>query len=202
MRKLLCTCLVFASILGCGFSLENSNELAPASEEVSICESDGESLDNSQLGVWDGFRGIPWGTNIENLSDMTLVPGYISGSGVFHIKSYRRKEDLLRIGDAELESLTYVFYKDQFYRVSIVVKGVSNQQNLLRALTARYGDRDMYSSPSSEDRWVWLKKGVYIELRSRHGFSTSFCDIFYDRIRRQQRADDQQRKCKEVEDYF
>ena len=66
------------------------------------------------------FRGIKWGTRIEKLSDMLLD---LDGGD---LKAYTRKRDKMMIGDTKLNSLHYIFYKDEFYCVRIEFADFSN----------------------------------------------------------------------------
>ena len=56
----------------------------------------------------DGFRGIKWGTDINTLSNMTVV----NSDGDTH--TYERTGDEMKIGNAELAVLTYFFGKENF----------------------------------------------------------------------------------------
>ncbi len=68
----------------------------------------------------DGFRGIKWGTKIETLKDMTKK--LQQGDRIL----YTRNNDKLQIGNAELDDVVYVFWKDKFISVMITTKGFSN----------------------------------------------------------------------------
>jgi hypothetical protein len=68
----------------------------------------------------DGFRGIKWGTKIETLKDMTKQ--LQQGDEI----QYTRISDKLQIGNAEVDDIVYVFWKDKFISVMIMTKGFSN----------------------------------------------------------------------------
>ena len=82
----------------------------------------------------DDFRGIKWGTSIEKLSDMALI---LDGG---HLKAYTRNRDKMMIGDAKIDSLHYVFYKDQFYCVRVVFTDISNFNKIRDEFVRIYGE--------------------------------------------------------------
>lgn len=79
------------------------------------------------------FRGIKWGTRIGKLSGMALD---LDGGD---LKAYTKKDDDLKIGGAELSSLHYIFYKDQFYCVRIEFTGPSNFSRIRDEFIRMYG---------------------------------------------------------------
>ena len=61
----------------------------------------------------NNFRGIKWGTNINEL------PGMKSIETIGNLKMCEKKDDKMKIGDADLDIIRYHFYKDRFYAVII-----------------------------------------------------------------------------------
>ena len=61
----------------------------------------------------DNFRGIKWGTNINELLDMK------STETIGDLTMCEKKDDKMKIGDADLDIIRYLFYKDRFYAVLI-----------------------------------------------------------------------------------
>ena len=78
----------------------------------------------------DGFRGIKWGTNISELSEMGLIED--DGESKFYV----RKNDKMQIGDADLERIAYVFYKDRLYGIMV---RYSSSLNLSKFSDVRLG---------------------------------------------------------------
>ncbi len=103
----------------------------------------------------DGFRGIKWGTKITRLSGMELVR--TEGAE----KYYVRPEDKLKIGKADIESITYGFYRDDFFKVIIRVKGLMNYLDLKQTLTGVYGDGE---NVFGKDFFAWSGKQVLITI--------------------------------------
>jgi len=80
------------------------------------------------------FRGVKWGTHIEKLSDMVLA---LDGGD---FKAYTRKGDKMVIGDATLNSLHYIFYKDEFYCVRIEFAGFSSFSKIRDEVFRMHGE--------------------------------------------------------------
>lgn len=99
---------------------------------------------------WDGFRGLKWATNIKDVND----PNMIVFEDHNKEKYYRRLNDKLSIGDAKLENVDYVFYKDRFFGVMIEAKGYKNFTALKNAVFAYYGEGKQ--SKEITNLWAWL----------------------------------------------
>lgn len=82
----------------------------------------------------DGFRGVKWGADLSKMSDMSSLPGR---KGVD--QAYVRKGDKLAIGDAELESISYIAYKKRLIGVLIRYRSIINYQRLKETLFEVYG---------------------------------------------------------------
>lgn len=106
----------------------------------------------------DGFRGIKWGTKIGALGGMEFVRG--EGAE----KYYARPDEKLKVGDAVIERITYGFYRDEFYKVTIRFKGLMNYLHLKKTLTDLYGDGD--NIPGTDVySWSGKKVAVVIEFK-------------------------------------
>jgi hypothetical protein len=81
------------------------------------------------------FRGMHWGDASSHLGKSRIVvPTTRAG-----VECRRRIGERLLVGNAQLESITYCFYKDRFFGASMNFKGQSNYAALLDAVTAIYG---------------------------------------------------------------
>ncbi len=81
----------------------------------------------------DGFRGIKWGTNINTLNNMTVVESV----GDTHV--CKRIGDEMKIGNAELTSLTYFFWKGKLLGIAINTKGYTNWSAFRNAVFEKFG---------------------------------------------------------------
>jgi hypothetical protein len=98
---------------------------------------------------WDGFRGLKWATNIKDMNDPNMI--LIEDNN--ETKIYRRLSDKLSIGNAKLEVIVYVYYKDRFSGVLITAKGYTNFTGLKDAVFAYYGEGKQKNEYIKE--WQW-----------------------------------------------
>jgi len=79
------------------------------------------------------FNGIAWGTGIQDLKDMVLVESQEND------KLYVRMKDEDRIGVANLDRTSYLFYKDRFCGAVVEFSGKKNFEALKSHLFRRFG---------------------------------------------------------------
>ena len=106
----------------------------------------------------DNFRGIKWGTNLSDLPDMRLQITKTGGN----LKMYLRRGDKMKIGDAELTVIIYVFYKDRFVSVMISFESASNFEAIKKTLFSVYG-KGRQDNPFIEE-YKWMGADVRILL--------------------------------------
>lgn len=105
----------------------------------------------------DGFRGIKWGTDIKTLSDMEYIEIQPMYGG---IKVYKRKNDILKIGDAELEEIKYCFWRDKFFKVFILTIGYFNFLNLKSAVFEKFGEFE----EENDEEYFWFGETAWVSL--------------------------------------
>jgi hypothetical protein len=107
--------------------------------------------DSNDSHRWSGFRGLKWGVNIKDMNDpnMILVEKAEKDDGTV----YRRANDKLSIGRAELSGLAYCCYKGRFFGILIGTDGLSNFQYLKDATFAYYGKG--YQPNEYIEKWYW-----------------------------------------------
>jgi hypothetical protein len=104
----------------------------------------------------DDFRGVKWDTHIEKLSDMEIV---LDGGD---LKAYTKKGDKMKLEEAQLSALHYIFYKDHFYCVHIEFKGLDDFNKIKGVLFKTYGQPE---GPQYYDkRFVWPGESASITL--------------------------------------
>ncbi len=96
--------------------------------------------------TFEMFRGVRWGADKNVISD--LIPGPQKEN----VEVYTRKEPK-KIGDIEVESIYYVFYKDKFGAAMINFQGASIAAKLKEALIQKYGAAEK-PDPSAE-KFIW-----------------------------------------------
>ena len=82
---------------------------------------------------WKGFRGVNWYDKMSNIPGLTNVG---SGDGINY---YIRAADKKNIGNAKLDKIYYMGYKNQFLGVMIESEGPDNFKHLKLAADQRYG---------------------------------------------------------------
>jgi hypothetical protein len=107
----------------------------------------------------DNFRGIKWGINLNKLHDMQKITEMDEMGAV-----YTRKGDKMKIGDANLDHVYYVFYKDRFYAIFIKISFQSDFDKIKATLNNVYGEAAQ-ANPFIEE-YVWDGNEVMITLKS------------------------------------
>jgi len=103
------------------------------------------------------FRGIKWGTDVNDLPDM-----------IFHTQSgeskvYFRKNDKLKFGAANLLQIWYFFSRDKLYSVVIMFEEWSNFNALKTELFKRHGTGYAPDRFTEEYRWVGSEVIVFFD---------------------------------------
>ena len=122
----------------------------------------------------DGFGGIQWGTNIDEIDDMHLIQ-----DGVF-LQLYSRLGDNQRIGSVQLSQLLYGFYGGRFSDVMIRVdpagpdrrsreKAMDDFERLKDNLFKQYGEpktAELANPLKGErvDKYQWVGANVQVAL--------------------------------------
>lgn len=83
----------------------------------------------------DGFRGITWGTHINQLKDLEFVK-IDEKTG---ISLYKKKKENLTIGNAKLDVIYYGFYDDKFYAVIAQTLFFTDFEELKKACFENFG---------------------------------------------------------------
>ena len=142
---------------------------------------------------WSGFRGLKWGTNIKDIND----PNMILVEAKNEVVCYKRLNDKLSIGNAELTEIDYYFYKDRFYGIGIKAKKESNFADLKAAVFAYYGEGKQPNK--SFKLWLWSSalgnsdNDVRMELVVEESSRETFLIMTYLPIN-QEREDDRARR--------
>lgn len=87
------------------------------------------------------FRGIRWGENIRNLTDLKLV----AEEG--NLKFYERENERMTLVDVPVERIVYGFYQDRFYSVLVYFNSAAGfvkiKDGLARELGAPFQPTDV-----------------------------------------------------------
>jgi hypothetical protein len=102
------------------------------------------------------FRGIPWGTDKKELSD--LVEGPKKGEAEAFTRSEQRK-----VGDISVENIYYLFYKGKFGAAMITFQGSSNFSGLMDGLSQKYGPSKTTDPVQKEYTWDLEDLTIFLE---------------------------------------
>ena len=106
----------------------------------------------------EGFRDIPWATNIRDLGKSMKLD---SEDG--EEKFYTRRNDKLEIAGASIDKITYGFYQGLFYSVIIRFSSEENYMRLKQRLAEIHGGTAAYRSrPEVEDYYWGLMESVFL----------------------------------------
>jgi hypothetical protein len=105
----------------------------------------------------DSFRGIKWGTNINDISGMTCFE-----CNDKYQEFYIRKGDKMKIGDAEIKHISYGFYKGRF--LSAIIKFEEhNNFKILESTHLQLFGKGNKPNPDIE-AYYWRGRNVGIAL--------------------------------------
>lgn len=110
----------------------------------------------------DGFRGIKWKQEISTLSDMKRVETrqVCVKRGCGPIEIYLRKDDVMKIGDANLDRIEYRFCSGKFYGAFIMLSGKEDYEAIKKYLFTKYGPDKI----NSFSYYVWFGNKSRVEL--------------------------------------
>ena len=106
----------------------------------------------------DSFRGIKWGTNINDISGMTCIE-----CDDKYQEFYIRKDDKMRIGDAEIKNISYGFYKDRFLSVIIQFEEHNNFKILKSKILQLFGKGNKPNPDIEQYYWRGRDVGIALE---------------------------------------
>lgn len=99
-----------------------------------------------------GFRDLKFEARIDS------IPGFVINEDEGDQKFYSKSGDDLKIGEAELKSISYGAYKGKLSHVLIVTSGYLNSNRLLDILKEAYGRA--YQGNKYIERYSWFGKRV------------------------------------------
>ncbi|MCM8770075.1 MAG: hypothetical protein NC911_10515 [Candidatus Omnitrophica bacterium] len=126
----------------------------------------------------DGFRGIKWGTPLSSLTGMKLV------KDAGNLKEYQKEDDVLQIGQAKLEKITYSFYQGLLESITAETKGKENFEQLKTAAQERFGA----GHQRSEDEWCWEGSTTSIFLQRVPAEGKGFLKMVSEEMKKKQQS--------------
>ena len=111
----------------------------------------------------DGFVGIKWGTSFSEVKSDMVESRSISDPAEPNVKIkiyYTQKGDHLKLGEAELDKIEYVFWRGKFAEARISAIGPENFDRLKKFLFEKYGTVN-----KSQGAYFWDGSVTRISLR-------------------------------------
>ncbi len=107
------------------------------------------------------FRGLPWGTSLDKAR--AQLPDLDAVTSPLPLKdTYARKDELLKLGEADLKSVAYYFPKGRLSGVGIVFEGEANFFLIKEQLIRQFGPGRQMG-----DRYGWTWTDFFVEMRLR-----------------------------------
>jgi hypothetical protein len=141
---------------------------------------------------WSGFRDLKWGS--EPSKDMYLVE---NGKNIDN-KFYRRKNEKLKIGQAEISTISYGYYQNQLYYICIDFKDQYNFINIKETYFGVYGQGLKHNR--FLDEYIWITQDVNIFLEYSKIKNKGAVVYFYVPINEKVQADKKQKALQGKED--
>lgn len=107
-----------------------------------------------------GFRDARFGARVESFEGLELL----STRGARGMDVYVRPSDVLQLGAATLDGVTYGFFEGELYFVALFASGIRNSKAALLQLEKDYGPGTRMSGEANE--YVWRGRRVVLHFRT------------------------------------
>ena len=107
----------------------------------------------------DSFRGIEWGASINDIGDMVKI------DDAGELRTYQKKNEDMKMGDAALKYLVYFFFRDKFCGSLAVYDEYASFIAIRDTLFQRHGTGQFIRIAREGEEYNWLGKDVNIILR-------------------------------------
>ena len=131
-------------------------------EKVSLFMSDSEPIDS--------IKGTKWGSGIQDVVGMQFIRD-TSKYGL--TKIYRRKDEMLSVGNLQLKEIEYYFCKGILYQVNFITQGNENWRKLKILISRRFPD---FFQPTE----IQVAPGLYaqVAIKGRNHFNFGGLDVY------------------------
>ena len=116
----------------------------------------------------DGLGDLKWGDRVANVGGLEIKP---TDSGFKEVLEYVRPQDPLKLGDAQLTSVVYAFWRNQLYTVTIWTQGQADYLALRHAVFEKFGEGIKIDRPGEGYLWSDGPSDVMLEYseENQHG---------------------------------
>ncbi|OPY17257.1 MAG: hypothetical protein A4E74_01371 [Syntrophus sp. PtaB.Bin075] len=114
------------------------------------------------------FRGILWGQRRDSLTGRTFLPVREDGD----ITSFRLEGDLLEIDDAKVSDIVYSFYRNRFYRVSVIIDSREEFKKIRKHFFDTHGEGVSVSHEEEETEscyWAGAELDICLRYSEKSG---------------------------------
>ncbi|UCD81054.1 MAG: hypothetical protein JSW26_06400, partial [Desulfobacterales bacterium] len=126
------------------------NQIKITAETVSTAQPQSPPPGKALVLRQDGFSDLKWGARLAAVRGLEKRQ---TDSGLEDVIEYVRPADVLKLGDAELTTVVYAFWRDQLYTVSIWIQGPANYKALRDAVFKQFGKGMQIESAGEKYLW-------------------------------------------------
>jgi hypothetical protein len=98
----------------------------------------------------DGFRDLDWGVEMVNADGFEEIK---ANNGLDGVKEYVRSNQSLKIGEVNIKSIVYSFWRNKLYTITIWTQGQSNYMALRKEVFKQFGRGRRCDQ--SHERHIW-----------------------------------------------
>ena len=145
----------------------------------------------------DGFRGLKWGdAPIENM--------HLFAQSVNTQNSYYRKDDKLKIGNAEFSNIWYVFnlYSNQFYKVQLILYSKNNYNISKIILEGKFSEPTYVFEKKDYSSLLWIGEKTEINLYYNYKEHKGWLIIKSMKIHAEKPEDNKQKELEKAKEDF
>ena len=136
--------------------------------------------------VIDGFRGVRCGDSFDNWKK-EMIPDSQKGD-MDNRKFYRRKDDPLKIGNATLSNILYIFAEGKFEAAYIDAEGYLSCASLKEESFAKFGENPEKLNRFPAERYTWIFSSVKVSFNYKGMSEQCNLSIFCQDIVKEQEA--------------
>lgn len=147
-----------------------------------------------------GFRNLKFETPIDSIKNVIVIGDTIKGNKASKNMTYCKiSDEVLSIGDYDLKSVIYGFYKNKLDYVRIDTKGLINSRGVLEVLKKLYGNGDKPNEYIEEYLWSGAKVSL---MYSENTINNNATIVFFcKKLDRQQEKDEYEMQKKAIKDF-
>ena len=108
----------------------------------------------------NGLGDLKWGSRLANIRGLEIKQ---TESGLIDVIEYVRPKDPLKLGDTDLKTVVYAFWRDKLYTISIWTEGQKNFNGLRDSAITQFGKGTRIDGSSK--RYLWTNDTTDVMLK-------------------------------------